>query len=60
MRPTNAYDLCVVISSIIKFPFNKKIYKEVNFLVVVDVIKLFSNNLFSKHMPVACASPLVI
>ena len=52
--------LCRYISSITEFPFNKKIYKEVNFLVVVDVIKLFSNNLFSKHMPVACASPIVI
>ena len=37
MRPRNAYDLCVVISSIIKFPFNMKVYKEVDFLVVVDV-----------------------
>ena len=43
--------LCRYISSIIKFPFNKKIYKEVNFLVVVDVIKLFSNNLFpNRHV----------
>ena len=43
--------LCRYISSITEFPFNKKIYKEVNFLIIVDVIKLFSNIFFETHAP---------
>ena len=36
----------IYILSIIEFPSNKKYIKKLNVLVVVDVIKLFSNNLF--------------